>query len=144
HIIAADPEELLWLGTPETFPARNGRHVLQMTEELSEMLYLDSAELVAIDHPADTRVFSTSKLLPGKPWLPHEIVTVHNRIQLKHATGTVGEDVTPLLQNFDEARFAPEPFGDHLMGYAKPSQLTLDFGPLETTKPLVLALNGWL
>ncbi len=144
HIIAADPEELLWVGTPKTFPAKDGRHVLKMTEELSEVLYLDEVKLVAVDHPAGTKVFSTSKLLPGKPWLPHEIVTVRNQVPLKNATGTDGENITLLLGEIDGLRFAPQRFGDHLMGYAQPSQLTLDFGTIDSAKPLVLALNGWL
>ncbi|HAV62864.1 MAG TPA: hypothetical protein DCY13_10920, partial [Verrucomicrobiales bacterium] len=52
RIIAADPEELLWIGSEAMFPPRDGRHVLQLTEELSEILYLDEVKLVAVDHPA--------------------------------------------------------------------------------------------
>lgn len=144
RIIAADPEELLWVGNTKSFPAREGQYLLKMTEELSEVLYLDEVKLLAVDHPAGTKVFSTSKLLPGKPWLPHEIVTVHNEQQLRKATGTEGEDVTLQLLEMDAVRTSPHRFGDHLMGYANPTQLTLDFGPLDHSKPLVLAMNGWL
>ena len=32
---------------------RDGRYLLQMTEEMREVLYLDSARLLAVDHPPE-------------------------------------------------------------------------------------------
>ena len=181
-IIAADPEELLWIGSEAMFPAKDGKLVLKLTEELSELLYLDEVKLVAVDHPVGMEVFSTSKMLPSPPWLPHEFVTLHNRVPLVKATsntpqglgvsqptGVVGGvpekrqstaavqdagatdgalseivDVTERLQAIDNLRVSPEIYGDHLRGWAKTQEITLDFGALDHTKPLVLALNGWL
>jgi len=172
-IIAADPEELLWIGNEAMFPPRDGKFVLKLTEELSEVLYLDEVKLVAVDHPVGTHVFSTSKMLPSPPWLPHELMTLHNRVPLLKATSNrrqplgVSErrpparpeagaragseigappevDVTARLQHIDNVRVSPEIYGDHLRGWAKLQEITLDFGPLDHTRPLVLALNGWL
>ncbi len=222
-IIAADPEELLWIGNEAMFPAKDGKFVLKLTEELSEMLYLDEVKLVAVDHPVGTEVFSTSKMLPSPPWLPHEFVTLHQRVPLLKATSNTpqgldrsrlpadlgtseaafpltlalspaereqaaaatgstttvftdaaqgssqqaqnvfplpggegqgeGEgstqtslaiDVTERLQAIDNLRVSPEIYGDHLRGWAKTQEIMLDFGSLDHTRPLVLALNGWL
>lgn len=156
-IIAADPEELLWIGDETMFPTKDGKLVLKLTEELSEVLYLDEVKLVAVDHPVGTTVFSTSKMLPAPPWLPHEILTVRNRVPLVKATSNTSQgpdswvvstgsptEVTERLQHIDNVRVSPEIYGDHLRGWAKPQESILDFGPLDHTKPLVLALNGWL
>jgi Flp pilus assembly protein TadD len=222
RIIAADPEELLWIGNETMFPAKDGKFVVKLTEELSEVLYLDEVKLVAVDHPVGTEVFSTSKMLPSPPWLPHEIMTLHNRVPLLKATSNTRQEVDPFsstasgtteaaipltpalspgerephavalgsataavtksaldvsqrspepsplpagagqgqgarrvesstafevtehLQHIDNVRVSPEIYGDHLRGWAKLQETTLDFGPLDHTKPLVLALNGWL
>ena len=66
--IEADPEEFVWIGNEQTFPARDGTYQLQITEELREVLYLDEAKLVVVDHEPGTEVHSTDKLLPGKPF----------------------------------------------------------------------------
>src|SRR5207245_3810056 len=71
--IEADPEELLALGNDPQFPQRNGADELRVTEELREVLYLDEAKLLVVDHPPGTLVYSTSKLHPGKPFPPHEL-----------------------------------------------------------------------
>lgn len=156
-IIAADPEELLWLGDEQIFPPKDGKYVLQMTEELSEMLYLDEVKLVAVDHPAGTEVFSKSKMLSGPPWLPHTIVTVQHRIPLIKALCNTAQvptvvqnadgelfDVTDRLRRIDDVRVSPEIYGDQLRGWAKEQEIILDFGLLDVARPLVLELNGWL
>lgn len=40
---------------------RGGFYELRMTEELSEVTYLDKVQLIAVDHPADTEIFSNDK-----------------------------------------------------------------------------------
>src|SRR5262249_43548723 len=50
HYIEADPEELVWIGNEQTFPPKEETYQLQITEELREVLYLDEAKLVVVDH----------------------------------------------------------------------------------------------
>ena len=72
--LEADPEEFLALGNERQFPPREGAFELRITEELREVLYLDEARLVVVDHPAGTLVLPTSKLHPGKPFpATHEL-----------------------------------------------------------------------
>jgi tetratricopeptide (TPR) repeat protein len=145
RFIEADPEEYVWIGNEAAFLPREGSYVLQITEELREVLYLDEAKLVVVDHPAGTEVYPTSKLLPSKPFPPHEIVTLHNPRPLRHALDQNGTDVTASLLKADGKRVSPARLRvPQLRGLAEPHSVTLDFGPLPVERPLVLALTGWL
>jgi len=146
--IEADPEEWVWVGNTASFPARNGQQVLQLTEELREILYLDQARLVAVDHPTGTEVHSTSKLVPGRPFVSHQLVQVGGRRPLQQASlelnGTQ-RDVTADLEHHDGRKVSPPVLrGPHYRGLAEPYTVTLDFGALPEQGPLILALSGWL
>lgn len=143
--VEADPEEYVWIGNETMFPPRGADYVLQITEELREVLYLDEARLVVVDHPPGTEVHTTGKMVPGRPFPPHQIVTLHRRLPLRHAENHTGAEVTPLLQEADGRHVSPLRLRlPHLKGLAEPSSVTLDFGPLPVDRPLVLALTGWL
>ena len=143
--IDADPDEFVWLGNEAMLPPLRGHYVLQITEELREVLYLDEAKLFVVDHPPGTEVHTTGKLRPGPPFPPHEIVTIHQRRPLLQARDHLDNDVTALLQENDGKVVSPANLRvPQLRGLAKPHNVTLDFGPLATDRPLVLALTGWL
>ena len=143
--IEADPEEYLALGGEREFPPRNGAYELRLTEELREVLYLDHAKLVVVDHPTGTRVLPTSKLHPGKPFPPHELWTLRPGAPLRRAVRSDGRDVTAELAEIDGRLVSPERLREpQLRGLAEPFSVTLDFGELPADRPLVLALTGWL
>jgi Tfp pilus assembly protein PilF len=143
--IEADPEEFVWIGNEQTFPARDGNYQVQITEELREVLYLDEAKLVVVDHEPGTEVHSTDKLLPGRPFPRGELMTLHNEHPLQRAEMLDGQEVTSALKAVDGRRVSPpELRAPQLRGLAEPHGLMLDFGPLDASKPLVLVMNGWL
>ncbi|HVY70183.1 MAG TPA: FG-GAP-like repeat-containing protein [Verrucomicrobiae bacterium] len=142
--IDAKPEEYVWIGNEQQFPPRDGNHIIQLTEELREMLYLDEAALVVVDHPAGTEAHPTDKLLPGKPFPPGAILTLQNRRPLLHAERLDGTDVTSVLEETDGKLVSPKTREPQLRGLAEPHGVVLDFGPLPAGRPLVLALTGWL
>ncbi len=145
RFIDADPEEYLALGTEREFPATNGFFELRVTEELREVLYLDQAKLLVVDHPAGTVVLPTSKMHSAKPFPPHELWTLKPLAELKHATRSDGLDVTGALRDTDHMMVSPVSLREQqLRGLAEPFSVTMDFGELPTDKPLVLALTGWL
>jgi Flp pilus assembly protein TadD len=145
RFIDADEDEFVWLGNESSFRPRVGKYALQITEELREVLYLDAAQLVVVDHPAGTEAHTTGKLLPSKPFPPHEIVTLHRRFPLKHAALSDVLDVTAALNETDGKLVSPIQLRvPQLRGLAEPWDVTLDFGPLPADRPLVLALTGWL
>jgi hypothetical protein len=143
--VEADPEELLELGDESQFPPRDGKYELRITEELREVLYLDSARLMVVDHPLGTLVLPTSKMLPGKPFPPHELWTLRPVASLKQALRSDGLDVTAALGSKDGQMVSPVHLREsQLRGLAEPFSLNLDFGELPLEKPLVLVMNGWL
>ena len=143
--IDADPDEYVWLGSEELLQPQDGNYLLQITEELREVLYLDEAKLMVVDHPRGTEVHPTDKLCPGKPFPTGELVMLQGRQPLLKATRTDGLDVTERLTEDDGKVLSPLKLRDtHLRGLAEPHGVTLDFGPLAVERPLVLALTGWL
>lgn len=146
--IEADPEEYVWVGNELNFRPRHNHYELQITEELREILYLDTARLVVVDHPLATEVHPTSKLLPGKPFLRHELWQLGGRIPLRSAwvdQTPSPVEMTAALQEADGRKVSPvELRGPQYRGLAEPFSVTLDFGRLDPGRPLVLALTGWL
>lgn len=141
----ADPEELVWIGDENMFPPVDGMFVVQITEELREVLYLDEAKLVVVDREPMTEVHATDKLLPGGPFPAGTLLTVCNEHPLQNALTLDGRDVTPDLKAVDGRRVSPARLRvPQLRGLAEPHGIVLDFGPLDVTRPLVLVMNGWL
>ncbi len=147
--VDTDPDEYVRIGSSEDFPPIGDRYELRITEELREILYLDSVRLVAIDHPTGTEVHTTDALRP-EPIPPSELVTLGIRIPLRHATVDNSSDagatnVTHTLRSIDDQVVSPQKLRiPQLRGSAEPFSVTLDFGALSTEKPLTLALTGWL
>ena len=143
--IDADPEEFVWIGNELTFPPRAGSYEVRITEELREVLYLDEAKLVVVEHEPGTEVHPTDKLLPGKPFPSGTLMTLHQEHRLHMAQTLDGQEVTALLRAVDGRRVSPPTLRvPQLRGLAEPHGLLLDFGPLDVSQPLVLVLNGWL
>jgi len=144
RFVDADVDEYVWIGDQSLVRPRDGWIVLQLANELREVLYLDEAKLVAVDHPAGTEVHSTDKL-GVKPFQPSEILTLCRRVPLVRATAGDGGDVTDDLLEIDGRYFSPPKLQKpQLRGLAERFGVTVDFGELATNRPLVLALTGWL
>ena len=155
--IEADPDEIVLLGNEKNFQPRLPRagakeakasYVLNITEELREVLYLDEAKLIVVDHPPGTEVHTTEKMLARRPaqgFPKDEIVTLRNRVPLRRAVNDAGKDVTRALESIDEVFASPTRLrAPQLRGLAEPHSVTMDFGELPGGRPLVLALTGWL
>ena len=144
-IIQADPDEYAWIGNETNFISKDGYYTVQITEELREALYLDDAKLVVVDRPANSEVHPTDKLVPGRPFPPSGLATVHNEVPLLKAETLSGRDVTDALRAADTKRVSPEKLRDpQKRGLAEPHGVVLEFGALKTVRPLALVLNGWL
>lgn len=141
----ADPEELVWIGDEQMFPARDGKYQVRITEELREVLYLDEAKLVVVDREPGTEVHSTDKLLPSGPFPKGSLMTLHREHMLQKAETLDGQDVTEALKAIDGRRVSPPKVrAPQLRGLAEPHGLILDFGTLDASQPLVLVMNGWI
>lgn len=143
-VLPADPEEIVRVGTADQIRPRQGFYRLEITEELREVLYLDTVRFIAVDHPRDTKVYSTDKLMPP-PFHESEVWLLKNPVWLQRATGNDGVDRTDALRRLDGVFAAPGiPLPPPYRGLCHPLTLTLDFGELDPQRPLVLALTGWI
>ncbi len=145
HFVEADSEELLRIGDDRTCPPRDGAFSIAVTSELREVLYLDEAKLLVVDHPPGTEVHSTSKLRPGKPFPAPDLVQLSGRHALLHAKHSDGLDVTLAAKDADGKMVSPAALrAPQLRGLAEPWSVELDFGRIDRASAPVLVLTGWL
>lgn len=139
------PFEYVRLGSPEQVGLKDGRVVVQLTEELREVMYLDEATLAVVDKAPDTEVHSTSKLVPGRPFPETKLVTLHRRHPLRRAQTDSGADVLAELTEIDARFVSPARMRiPQLRGLAETHRVTFEVDPLDPGRPLTLALTGWL
>lgn len=142
--LPADPDEIVWIGDDAAFPARDGKYVLQMTDEFREIFYLDEAKLIAVDHPPDVEVHPTDKLM-FPPFPPSLVWALGNRRTLRCATGDDGIDRTDAVREIDGVYAPPgRPLPPPYRGMCHSMALTMDFSEFDGARPWVLALTGWL
>ena len=65
HLAGADTREWLFIDGDTLKPDANRRLLVDYTEELWEVAYLDEATLVAVDHPEGTGVVPNERTIPG-------------------------------------------------------------------------------
>jgi tetratricopeptide (TPR) repeat protein len=126
----------------EALQAVDGKYRVRITEELSEVSYLDQVRLLAVDHPARTEIF-TSEKWKSPPFPDFRLYGVNRRIYPKSAHDGKGADVRASLLARD-GKYV-NTFQHDLSGVAELHTLDLDFG--KGTAPgnqAVLILNGWL
>jgi tetratricopeptide (TPR) repeat protein len=123
----------------------NGYYEVRITEELSEISYLDQVRLVAVDHPASTEIYTNEKF-KGPPYPEDRLFGVTRRIYPVSARAFAGNrqsgDVLPLLVKRD--RRYPEGFTRTTAGVAETHTLELDFAGSAPSGRAVLLLNGWV
>ncbi len=80
---------------------RDGRYVLQITEELWEAAYFDAVQLMAVDHPAEVEIFTNEKV--GPPDLARfRVYAVRNRLQPRSVIDQRGRDQSELVSKRDQ------------------------------------------
>jgi Flp pilus assembly protein TadD len=119
----------------------NNRYEIRVTEELSEVSYLDQIQLYAVDHPTGTEIFTNDKF-KGPPYPEFRLFSVERRIYPKTARDDHGADVLPQLIAKDQ-RY-PDHFRRSETGVADLHSLDLDFGSVAPSGKAILLLNGWV
>ena len=119
----------------------NGRFEVRVTEELSEVSYLDQIQLYAVDHRIGTEIFTNEKF-KSPPYPEFRLFSVERRIYPKTARDNHGADVLPQLIAKDQ-RY-PDQFRRSETGIADLHTLDLDFGSAAPSGKAILLLNGWV
>ena len=122
---------------------RDGRYVLQITEELWEAAYFDSVQLLAVDHPAHIEIYTNEKV--GPPDLAQfRVHTVRNRLQPRSVIDQRGNDLSELVSKQDQrfTRCWSEGFNQ---GLVEKHWLEIDLNDDSKKGPEVtLFLSGWV
>ncbi len=122
--------------------SRNGRYVLQFTEELWETAYLDEIRLLAVDHPDSVDVFVDERFVPPGPVQLRPFQAVRRRPPVS-AIDDHGADVLAALREKDDvyvSNFTPLQY----QGLVEPHDLILDLGEDAGRAGTFLFLRGWI
>jgi tetratricopeptide (TPR) repeat protein len=114
---------------------------VHVTEELSEVSYLDQIQLYAVDHRSGTEIFTNEKF-KSPPYPEFRLFNVERRIYPKTARDDHDADVLPQLIAMDQ-RY-PDHFRRSETGVAELHSLDLDFGSVAKSGKAILLLNGWV
>ena len=144
-LVPPDHDEYVLVRGDQLVPDAEGDLVLQFTEELREVTYLDRVRLDVVDHPAGTSIYPNERFtFPPFPE-PHTHV-VEAVAPLVRATGSDGEDWTDELAELDFRHPAPfERLGGQYLGLAEPHFLEMEFDAeaVASAERLRLVATGW-
>jgi hypothetical protein len=122
HYFPVDHDEYIQI-PGAALQAEGGRYRIHITEELHEVSYLDKIQLIALDHPASTAIYTNDKF-KSPPYPEFRLFGA-------------GEKIRPLS--------APDAsFSRNAAGVAELHTLDLDFGAVAAGNRAALVLNGWV
>ncbi len=121
---------------------KDGRYLLQLTEELWETAYADKIELVAVDHPDSVEVFVDETFVPPGP-VKLRLYQVTKRERPLSAVDQDGTDLMPALRASDDvyvSNFGPTKY----QGVVNSHDMILDLGENAGKPDVYLFLRGWI
>jgi len=121
--------------------AENGKFKVHITEELHEVSYLDQVQLIAVDHPAATEIYTNDKF-KSPPYPEFRLFGATEKIHPVRAVESNGRDVTARVARRDQTY--PDSFQRDASGIAESHTLDLDFGNAAPANHAALILNGWV
>ncbi len=122
HYFPVDHDEYIQIPGAALKPV-DGRYRIHITEELHEVSYLDKVQLIALDHPASTSIYTNDKF--KSPPYPE--------FRLFGAT----EKIHPLSMPISS-------FSRNAAGIAELHTVDLDFGKAAADNHAALVLHGWV
>jgi tetratricopeptide (TPR) repeat protein len=120
----------------------DGEYEIRITEELSEVAYLDQIKLIAVDHPPSMSIYTNDKF-KAPPFPEFRLFGVSKPIRPARARDHAGADVLAKLLARD--RTYPDNYARDLSGVGVLHHLDLDFGKgAARGNRAILVLNGWV
>ena len=122
--------------------AHDGFYDLRITGELWETYYYDSLALMAVDHPANTEIFTDERFTV--PAVKLAVTSVSPPQSLARAIDDRGKDVTAILHDLDGQYL--DTFGrGQYQGVTRDHYVEIDLGDdVPIDGPLWLIARGWL
>jgi Tfp pilus assembly protein PilF len=121
--------------------ARDGRLLVRLLEPMEEVVYLDQARLLAIDHPAATEVFPNEYFAPAPPFPEHRIIVSRDARAPAAVRDGEGRDLLALVSAQDR-QYAGSFRDTRFRGFAEPHALEIDLGAPAGRGPLRLLMHG--
>lgn len=121
---------------------KEGRYLLQLTEELWETAYADEVRLLAVDHPDSVEVFVDESFVPPGP-VSLRLYQIGRRDYPLSAVDERGDDVLPALRKSDDiyvSNLKPTKY----QGVVEQHDLVLDLGDAAAAPDARLFLRGWI
>jgi hypothetical protein len=113
---------------------------VHLTEELSEVSYFDQVQLVAVDHPAASEIYTNEKW-KSPPFPEFRLYGLTRRIYPTAARSDKGNVLDRVLRK--DRRYVDD-FQHNYVGVAERHTLTLDFGKAAAGNTAFLVLSGWV
>lgn len=145
---ASDPSESVKVPSDLVAPDEDGFLRFKFVEPMQEVCYLDTADLVVVDHPGGTAVFPEERFA-GEPPFPQGRLLVHEReIIPVAARDESGTDVLDAVLRSDR-RYPESGLHPRLLGATDELDvLELDFGTalaeLPADTPLAFHADSWI
>jgi hypothetical protein len=121
---------------------RDGRYVLQLTEELWETAYADEVQLLAVDRPDSVDVFVDERFVPPGA-VKLRVFQIAKRYLPLSAIDERGNDVLPALRESDDV-YVSNLTPTRYQGVVEPHDLILDLGDTAGRPDTYLFLRGWI
>lgn len=139
----ADPSQEYLKIPGEQMNLRDGRYVVQITEELWEAAYFDKLELVALDHPQTDQVFVDERFTLPPYTDKYELFAVQKKRPPVSAIDGAGTDLLPKILKKDDDYISNFQLEEY-QGITEMHDLVLDPGDDLPAGDLLLYLNGWI
>ncbi len=136
-----DPEEYVRIEGGQLAP-KDGKYVLNLNDQGPGVIMFDQTQLLAVDHPDGTEIYTDDRRLQEPPFPGFRIHTAQAARPPVSAMDNSGTDILPLVSEKD--RRYPENF--RLLpfkGFAETHSITLDLGNLNGDKKILLLMDGW-
>jgi lipoprotein NlpI len=147
--VLADENTYLMLDSDECVKIDGNRikptddlYLMQITEELNEIVYLDELKLLAVDHPADVDIYPNEMFITSPPFPEFHIYAVKNARPPVSAIDHNGNDILTAISKRDRIYPHVQPLG--YLGMAEEHSVILDLGDLSKAKKILLLLTGWV
>ena len=135
-----DPTEYVKVPGP-SLRAQQGRLSLRLLEPMEEVVYLDHARLIAVDHPSDVEIYPNERFASAPPFPDFQVIASRGARLPVGAWDDRGRDLRSELRARDRryvTGFRSLPF----TGFAELHGIELELGAWDPAKPLRLLLHG--
>jgi tetratricopeptide (TPR) repeat protein len=144
-LVPPDHDEYVLVRGEQLAADADGEYVMQFTEELREVTYLDRVRLDVIDHPAHVEVFPDERFT-FPPFPPAHLHTLEGALAPVSARGSDGGDWTAALAREDDVHAVNlVRRGGQFLGLAEPHWLEVAFDAesVRSAPRLRLLFTGW-